>query len=546
MTNSTAPTRPEHILVCLAWPYANGSLHVGHLAGVYVPADIFARYQRLRGRAVLMVSGSDEHGTPITVQAEQEGVSPAEVARRYHDEFLGYWRDLGISFDLYTRTGTDNHRRVVQDFFLRLLEQGYITKQTMTSPYDPVAGRFLPDRYVEGTCPFCGSNQARGDQCDNCGKPLDPRQLINPRTRLTGATPEFRDTEHFFLDLTRLNEPLLEWARQQTHWRPNVYNFTINFLEQGLQPRAITRDLEWGVPIPVEGFEDKRIYVWFEAVIGYLSASIEWATNGGQPDAWERWWKQPSRIYNFIGKDNIFFHSIIWPGELMAYGGLNLPYDVPANEFMNYEGQKFSKSRGIGIWVPELLERFDSDPIRYAITSNLPESSDTDFSVAELIRRNNDELVAAWGNLVHRTLTFFQRYFDGRVPEYGPIDAGVEQQVRRTFAQVEEQLDAVRIKDTLRDVMALARHGNGYFDERAPWRQVKEDRQACADTLGTLLYLINSLKVLFYPFLPHTSRRLHELLGFADELEARGWVAEPVPPGQALPKPAPLFVKLEA
>ena len=538
-------TLSENILVCLAWPYANGSLHVGHLAGVYVPADIFARFHRLRGNQVLMVSGSDEHGTPITVRAEQEGISPAEVARKYHEEFLGYWRDLGISWDLYTRTGTDNHRVVVQDFFLKLLDKGYVVKQTMIAPYDPGAKRFLPDRYVEGTCPFCQFSQARGDQCDNCGRPLDPQQLIEPRSKISGEPPEFRETEHFFLDLAQLNEPLLEWARTQTHWRPNVYNFTINFLEQGLQPRAITRDLEWGVPIPLEGYDDKRIYVWFEAVIGYLSASIEWAQLRGEPDAWERWWKQPARIYNFIGKDNIFFHSIIWPGELMAYGGLNLPFDVPAQEFMNYEGQQFSKSRGIGIWVPELLERFDPDPIRYAITSNLPESSDTDFSIPELIRRNNDELAATWGNLVHRSLSFLQRYFDGVVPEYGPIDPRVVERVDKAFADATARLEAVHIKDTLREVMALAQFGNRFFDERAPWRQIRDDRQACADTFGSLLFLINSLKVLFYPFLPFTSQRLHALLGFVDQLQDHGWRASQVPAGQALPKPTPLFVKLE-
>jgi methionyl-tRNA synthetase len=538
-------TLSENILVCLAWPYANGSLHVGHLAGVYVPADIFARFHRLRGNQVLMVSGSDEHGTPITVRAEQEGISPAEVARKYHEEFLDYWRDLGISWDLYTRTGTDNHRVVVQDFFLNLLDKGYVVKQAMIAPYDPGAKRFLPDRYVEGTCPFCQFSQARGDQCDNCGRPLDPQQLIEPRSKISGEPPEFRETEHFFLDLAQLNEPLLAWARKQTHWRPNVYNFTINFLEQGLQPRAITRDLEWGVPIPLEGYDDKRIYVWFEAVIGYLSASIEWAQLRGEPDAWERWWKQPARIYNFIGKDNIFFHSIIWPGELMAYGGLNLPFDVPAQEFMNYEGQQFSKSRGIGNWVPELLERFDPDPIRYAITSNLPEGSDTDFSIAELIRRNNDELAAAWGNLVHRSLSFLQRYFGGVVPEYGPVNPLVIERVDKTFADATARLEAVHIKDTLREVMALAQFGNRFFDERAPWRQIKDDRQACADTFGSLLFLINSLKVLFYPFLPFTSERLHALLGFTDQLQDQGWRASQVPAGQVLPKPAPLFVKLE-
>ncbi len=535
---------PERILVCTAWPYANASLHPGHMAGVYVPADTFARFQRLRGNEVLMVSGSDCHGTPITVRAEQEGVSPAEIAARFHQEFLGYWERLGISYDLYTTTMTDNHRRVTQDIFLKLLRQGDIFTQTMVSPYDPVVGRFLPDRYVEGTCPNCGYPRARGDQCDNCGRPLDPQQLIAPRSTLSGQPPQFRETEHFFLDLRRVNAALLEWARQQTQWRPNVYNFTIRYLEDGLQPRAITRDIEWGIPIPVAGYEDKRIYVWFEAVIGYLSASVEWAALRGEPDAWERWWKQPSRSYYFIGKDNIVFHTVIWPGELMAYGGLNLPYDVPSNEFMNYEGEKFSKSRGVGVFMPELLEQFDPDPIRYYLTANAPEQADSDFSLRELVRRNNDELVATWGNLVHRTLTFVQRYFEGRAPRPGG-DPLVQEEIERACAAVTAGLEAARFKDTLGEAFALARFGNRYFDEKAPWKLVKQDREACAAILGDLLHIVNALKVLLAPFLPFSSARLHTLLGYQDSLEARGWRMEPLPTGQPLPPPTPLFTKLE-
>ncbi|MDP8925228.1 MAG: methionine--tRNA ligase [Chloroflexota bacterium] len=536
----------ENILVCTAWPYVNGSLHVGHLAGVYVPADTFARFQRLRGNDVLMVSGSDEHGTPITVRAEQEGVSPREIADRYHEEFLGYWRDLGISYDLYTRTGTDVHRRVVQAQFLDLLEKNYLFKETVEAFYDESARRFLPDRYVEGTCPNCGYEKARGDQCDNCGKLLDPVQLINPRSRFSGETPVIRETTHFFFDLPKLNERLIEWARPKTYWRQNAYRFTINFLEGGLQPRAITRDLEWGVPIPLEGFEDKRIYVWFEAVTGYLSASVDWAERQGDPDAWHPWWKDESaRQYYFIGKDNIPFHTVIWPAILMARGDTILPYDVPSNEYMNFGGAKASKSAGIGTTVPDLLRTFAPDPIRYYLTANAPENSDTDYSAEELIRRNNDELVATWGNLVHRTLTFTQRYFDGRVPGDGSTDSIVAERIEQAFATVTASLEAARFKETIREVMALAQFGNRYFDEKAPWKQVKEDQEAAGQMIGTLINLINALKVLFAPFLPFSSARLHELLGYTDSLESRGWRAESVPASQALPKPTPLFTKIE-
>jgi methionyl-tRNA synthetase len=536
----------ENILVCTAWPYVNGSLHVGHLAGVYVPADTFARFHRLRGDNVLMVSGSDEHGTPITVRAEQEGVSPKEIADRYHEEFLGYWRDLGISYDLYTRTGTEVHRRVVQAQFLDLREKGYLFQEAVRALYDESARRFLPDRYVEGTCPNCGYDKARGDQCDNCGKLLDPDQLINPRSRFTGEAPVVRETTHFFLDLPKLNQRLLEWARPKTYWRPNAYRFTINFLEGGLQPRAITRDLSWGVEIPLEGFENKRIYVWFEAVTGYLSASVEWAERRGDPAAWEPWWKDESaRQYYFIGKDNIPFHTVIWPAILMARGDTILPYDVPSNEYMNFGGAKASKSAGIGTTVPDLLRTFAPDPIRYYLTANAPENSDSDYSGDELIRRNNDELVATWGNLVHRTLTFTQRYLDGRVPGDGSTDPVVAERIEQAFAAVTASLEAARFKETIREVMALAQFGNRYFDEKAPWKQVKEDKEATGRTVGTLINLINALKVLFAPFLPFSSAKLHELLGYADGLEAHGWRAEPVPAGQPLPKPTPLFTKIE-
>jgi methionyl-tRNA synthetase len=540
---------PEPVLVCTAWPYANGSLHVGHLAGVYVPADVFARYQRLRGYDVLMVSGTDAHGTPVTVRADQEGVTPAEVAERYHREFLTYWRDLGVSYDLYTTTTTDNHREVVQDEFNMLFNAGYLTRESSVGFFDPVAGRFLPDTYIEGECPHCHYARARGNQCENCGRLLEPEDLIRPHSRLNpSATLERRETEHFYFDLPKLEKPLLDWATPMEHWRPNVYRFTINFLQGGLQPRAITRDLTWGVPLPPQvgdGWDDKRIYVWFEACTGYLSASIEWAKNLGRPEAWERWWKDEScRQYYFIGKDNIPFHTVIWPAILVARGDTILPYDVPANEYMNFGGQKASKSAGVGTTVPQLLKAFDPDAIRYYLISNAPEAADTNYSEEDFIRRNNDELVAAWGNLVHRTLTFLQRGFEGTVPDH-ITDPEVVQACDDARRRVEELLDGVHLRAALNEALSLARFGNEWFDRQAPWRQVKEDRAAANHSLGSLLDLINTAKVLFAPFLPHTSARLHALLGYSGSLEEAGWHFEPVPGGRALPTPTPLFRKLE-
>lgn len=536
----------ETILVCTAWPYVNGSLHVGHLAGVYVPADTFARFERLRGNNVLMVSGSDEHGTPITVRAEQDGVTPGEIADRYHEEFLGYWRDLGISYDLYTRTGTDTHREVTQDELRLLDDRGYLFQETSEAFYDEQTRRFLPDRYVEGACPNCGFEKARGDQCDNCGKLLDPIDLIDPRSRFSGTAPIRRQTTHYYIDLPKVNEPLLAWMSKMTHWRPNVYRFTRNFLEGGLQARAITRDMTWGVPVPFPGYEEKRIYVWIEAVTGYLSASVEWAARSGDPDAWKPWWQEEStRQYYFIGKDNIPFHTVIWPAILMARGDTILPYDVPANEYMNFGGQKASKSAGIGTTIPDLLKAFDPDPIRFYLTANAPENSDTDFSSDELIRRNNDELVATWGNLVHRTLTFTQRYFEGKVPGDGTIDPVLKAEIEATFETVTAKLASARFKETIGDVMALARVGNRYFDENAPWKTVKVDHAAAGQAIGSLLHLINGLKVLFAPFLPFTSAKLHTLLGYEDSLESHGWQWEQLPVGQALPTPSPLFVKID-
>ena len=541
----------QRILVAVAWPYANGSLHLGHLAGCYLPADIFARYQRLRGNEVLMVSGSDQHGTPVTIRAEQEGIAATELVARYHAEFLHSWEQMGISFDLFTNTGTDNHRQVVHDMFRTLQEKDAIYTDTMLLPYCPTCRRFLPDRYIEGTCPHCGHPHARGDQCDNCGKTLDPIDLIDPRCKICGTKPELRETEHFFFRLSGFQEPLLQWVKKQEHWRSNVLNFTRRYLEDGLHDRAISRDIEWGVSIPVNGYEDKRIYVWFEAVMGYLSASKEWAQRQEQPDKWEDFWKDPNtKTFYFIGKDNIPFHTIIWPAILMGYGGFNLPYDVPANEFLSLESSQFSTSRNWAVWLPDYLERYDPDPLRYYLTINMPETSDSDFSWSDFLRRNNNELVATYGNLVHRVLTFTYRNFDGMVPEPGGLDVmdnEILSVARNRLDEVGNSIDGRKFRAGLNFAMGLAQDANRYLDTKAPWKTLKTDRQATATTLWVALTTINCLKVLMYPYVPFSSHELHRLLGFQDNLEEAGWdwTAEGLPHGQRLGEPKPLFAKLD-
>ena len=546
----------EKILVCVAWPYAKSSTHVGQIVGSILPGDIFARYQRMTGRDVLMVSGSDMHGTPITVEADREGIAPRELAMRYHQQILDVWQRLGISWDCYTETTTPSHYHQTQAFFLRLLERGYVFKDAMESPYCSIDERFLPDRYVEGTCPYCGFPAARGDQCDNCGRTLDPTQLIDPRCRLCGnPNVEIRTTEHFFLDLPRFEEPLRTWLQTgKEHWRPNVHNFALNWLKEGLKPRAITRDLDWGVPIPLPGYDDKRIYVWFDAVIGYYSASIEWAERAGQPDAWKAWWEldtsgnPPSRSYYFIGKDNIAFHTIFWPAMLMGFGDLALPYDVPANEFMTMGGFKASSSRGNVIWTRDVLDQYGPDPLRYYLASTMPEGRDTDFTYDELVRRNNDELVATYGNVVHRVLTFLQRNFDGRIPEPGSLGAADEAMLtvlQRGMRAVASAIEGVHLRDGLAEAMGVARAANRYLDEQAPWKRIKADRQAAATSIYVMIQVLNGLKILFTPYVPFSSQRLHELLGYSGDVAQVRWRAERIGPGTPLPPPMPLFTKFD-
>ncbi|MHB8600314.1 MAG: methionine--tRNA ligase [Ktedonobacteraceae bacterium] len=547
----------EHILVCVAWPYAKSSTHVGQIVGAYLPADTFARYHRLAGNRVLMVSGSDEHGTPILVDADREGISPREFVARYHRQICEVWEQLGMSWDLYTETGTENHYRITQDFFLTLYNNGYIFKDTMQSPYCPTDRRFLPDRYVEGTCPHCGYTSARGDQCDNCGRVLDPVDLISPRCRLCGSkdsTLEIRDTDHFFLDLPKLQAPLQEWLSQEKdHWRQNVLSFVLNWLKEGLHARAITRDLDWGVPIPLEGYPDKRIYVWFDAVIGYFSASVEWAARQGTPDAWKTWWipgetEPPVKSYYFIGKDNIPFHALIWPAMLLGYGNRNLPYDVPANEFMTMSGAKASSSRGNVIWTRDVLDKYTADTLRYYLSVTAPEGRDTDFTYDEMIRRNNDELVATYGNAVHRTLTFLQSKFGGVVPQplaLREADREILAEVEGGFSVVGHNIANCHFKDGINAAMAVARAANRYLNEQEPWKQIKVDREAAGTSIYVMLQVLSGLRVLFAPYLPFSSQKLHTLLGFEGEIGPIGWHTMEVPAGTTLPVPAPLFPKLE-
>ncbi|MFC2045158.1 methionine--tRNA ligase [Chloroflexota bacterium] len=539
----------ERVFIGVAWPYADGPLHLGHVAGAYLPPDIFARYHRIKGNEVLMVSGSDQHGTPITLKAEEEGKEPHEIADMYHQQFLDSWQRLGISFDLFTNTSTANHTEVSQEIFLKLLDSGYIYRAFVSQPFCPQCRRFLPDRYVEGTCPNCQSSGARGDQCDECGKPLNSIELIDPRCRLCGGSPRFEESEHFFLKLSAFQDRLLAWVQQQERWRKNVLNFTMRYLKEGLRDRAITRDIEWGVPVPVEGFEKKRLYVWFEAVIGYLSASKEWAKSIGEEERWRDFWQDDGvKSYYFIGKDNIPFHTLIWPAMLMGYGGLNLPYDVPANEFLTIEGKKLSTSRNWAVWLPDYLDHYDPDPLRYLLSINMPETGDTDFSWREFVRRNNDELVATYGNLAHRVLTFVYRNFDGCVPTPGQYDSESQSLLDKandTLTRIDDLIYNCHFKEAIRSAMFLAEETNRYLDEKSPWKVIKQDLQLAATALYVTIIVLSCLRTALYPFLPFSSQKLHEYLGFEGRVEDDGWQLRFPPAGQKLVSPEPLFTKLD-
>jgi methionyl-tRNA synthetase len=580
----------RRILTAVAWPYANGPRHIGHVAGFGVPSDVFSRYHRLAGNDVLMVSGTDEHGTPILVQADQEGVTPRELADRYNRVIAEDLQQLGLSYDLFTRTTTRNHYAVVQEMFKTLHRNGYMIERTTKGAISPSTGRTLPDRYIEGTCPICGYDGARGDQCDNCGNQLDADQLINPKSRINGEVPSFVETEQFFLDLPALADALGAWLQTRTDWRPNVLKFSLNLIDD-LKPRAMSRDIDWGVPIPLPGWEDnpsKRLYVWFDAVIGYLSASVEWARRTGEPDAWKAWWTDPTaESYYFMGKDNVTFHSQIWPAELLGYDGkgsrggtpgefgeLQLPSEVVSSEFLTMEGRKFSSSRSVVIYVRDFLSRYSPDSLRYYLTAAGPESNDTDFTWSEFVRRNNDELVAAWGNLVNRSLSFTAKNL-GSLPAAGELtdlDRALLATTSGAFATVGADLERSRMRAALTETMRVVAEANKYLSEQAPWKLKDAEPERMATILHVALQAVSDCTTMLAPFLPHTSQQVHELLGrdgvLAPQPELREvddldggpgypvlagdydspvrWESDPLKVGSPVAPPTPLFAKLEA
>ncbi len=579
----------DPVLVAVAWPYANAEIHVGNLTGSYLPADIFARYNRLRGRNVLMVSGSDAHGTPIMVRADAEKTTPLAVYQRFHQGFLELFQKLGLTYDLFSSTHTENHFDVSQKIFLALRQNGNLYPDEELQWFSPTQNRFLPDRYVEGTCYICGFTNARSDQCDNCGNLLDPSKLIDPRSKIDGSRPELRETEHYYLDLGKLQPKVKDFLKlRETYWRPNVLRQSLGQIEsEGLHGRPITRDLDWGIPVPLDGWDGKCLYVWFEAVIGYLSATIEWSALHEKPNAWKEWWHTPDvRAYYFIGKDNIPFHAIIWPAQLIGAGTafdelrgepnptpLAMPYDVPANEFMNLEGQKISGSRNWAVYALDFLSRYDPDPLRYYLTANMPETRDSDWDWEEFYHRNNDELVATWGNLANRVLSFAYKNFDGKVPDPGTLtedDIELMRTVDDGFLSVAQELESVRLRSALAEVMRLATEVNRYLDITAPWSALKTDRAAAARSIFTAIHAIDSLKIMMAPFLPFTCERLHTFMGYRKPIFGRqstsqvgdalgthtvltydpnnatgAWEPSRIEPGRALVQPAPLFKKLE-
>jgi methionyl-tRNA synthetase len=579
----------RHILAAPAWPYANGPRHIGHVSGFALPCDMFSRYQRMAGNRVLMVSGTDEHGTPIQVQADKENLTPRQLADRYNRVIAEDLFGLDMSYDLFTRTTTRNHYAVVQEIFTGLYENGYIFPRVTKGAISPSTGRTLPDRYIEGTCPICGYESARGDQCDNCGNQLDPVDLINPRSKINGEVPVFADTEQFFLDLPAFTEVLGSWLQSKSgQWRPNVLKFSLNLLGD-LQPRAITRDLDWGVPVPLDGWRDrgdKRIYVWFDAVIGYLSASIEWARRSGDPDAWRAYWQgDDAESYYFMGKDNIVFHSEIWPAMLLGYNGkgarngtpgslgaLDLPSEVVASEFLTMEGRKFSSSRSVVIYVRDFLARYDVDALRYYVAVAGPENQDTDFTWNEFVRRNNDELVATWGNLVNRSVSFAAKNI-GTIPGPGSLtdaDQQILEHSRAAFGAVGAELGRSRFKAAITETMRTVAEANKYMSDQAPWKLRESDPDRMRTVLHVVLQLVDDAKTLLTPFLPRSSEKVYRMLGgreawsgmpeirevdeedapsypviTGDYAAAARWESAPLAVGTPLAAPTPLFTKLD-
>lgn len=583
----------ENILIAIAWPYSNAEIHVGNITGSHLPGDIVARYHRLKGNKVLVVSGTDSHGTPVVLAADKEGKPVEEVYKKYHNSFLEVFKGYGITYDLFTTTHSENHFKVSQSVFLALQKNGFLFKEFSKQWYSPSANKFLPDRYVEGTCYICGFEGARSDQCDNCGNVLEPEKLKNPRAKTGDGALELRDTEHFYLDLSKLEPDVKNFLRERAkHFRDTVLGESLGKIEaEGLKPRPITRDLDWGIPVPVDeaGWDTKKLYVWFEAVIGYLSAPIEWSqvSGSGEKEAWRDWWTNPkAKQYHFIGKDNIFFHTSLWPAELMGvneqfteiFAGdktkLTLPYDVPANQFMNLEGQKISGSRNWAVWGLDALTRYDPDALRYYLTANMPENKDSDWDWAEFVARNNNELVANWGNLANRVLSFCYKNWDGHVPDVElktlrGSDLDLLAVIENGFLTVGKEIEAVNLRSALSEALKLATSVNQYLDVNAPWSAVKTDKEGASKTIYTALKAIDSLKVIFSPFLPFTSEKLHGFFGYETPLfgeqfteevsdslgthtvlrykgiEGIQWKPSDLKPGAKLNQPGPLFKKLE-
>lgn len=587
----------SRILSAVAWPYANGPRHIGHVAGFGVPSDVFSRYMRMAGHDVLMVSGTDEHGTPILVQADAEGVSPSQLADRNNRLIVEDLTQLGLSYDLFTRTTTGNHYDVVRRMFAKVRDNGYMVTQTQMAAISPSTGRTLPDRYIEGTCPMCGAGGARGDQCDACGNQLDPIDLIDPVSKINGETPKFVESTHYFLDLPALAQALGEWLDERDRsgtWRPNVIRFSLNILED-IKPRAMTRDIDWGIPVP--GWEDqpnKRLYVWFDAVVGYLSASIEWARRSGDPEAWRAWWNDPEALsYYFMGKDNIVFHSQIWPAEMLGYNGqgsrggepgelgtLNLPTEVVSSEFLTMEGKKFSTSKSVVIYVRDMLARYQADALRFFISAAGPENQDADFTWAEFVRRTNDELVAGWGNLVNRSASMIHKRF-GEIPtpgELADVDRALLDALEQGFDVVGQAIATHHQKAALAEAMRLVGLANRYVAETEPFRlKSEEERPRLATVLWTLAQAVNDLNVMLCPFLPFSANAIDAIFGgdgtlaplprieevtdldvtnddgsprtypiiTGDYTDVRAWKRHDVVPGTPVAKPKPVFTKLD-
>ena len=572
---------PEKIFVGVSWPYASSKIHIGHLAGQYIACDVFARYHRLKGNNVLMVSGSDSHGTPIVFKAEEEGISPEELVNRSHKKILKTYRDLGLIYENYTSTMTKNHEEVVQNIFLVLKEQGYIYEDTSKQYFDPQVERFLPDRYIRGTCPKCGNENARGDECPECGAFLDVEDLIDPRSTLSDAVPVLKETKHFYLDLKKLEPELKKWIDDTSgNWRKWVREYTKGWIKEGLKPRAVTRDMEFGVPVPIEGWDGKVIYVWVEAVVGYLSAAIEWAEKIGDPSRWEDFWKNKDcKHYYFIAGGNTQFHTIIWPAELMGYSEkydsdelwekyklpgetkrekLDLPYDVPSNKMLLYKGKKMSKGDNHMINADEAFEKYGADLTRFFFIRFAPENHDREFNWDDLITTNNNELVANIGNFINRTLTFTYTKFDKKVPD-GKFDQEVKTEIDNTFEEVGKYVEEVKLTKALERILELGSFANKYFNDRAPWVDVKDNTDRAKDTLFNAIQLVNALRLLLRPFTPFGCKKLNELLNIKDEFDANDlllengivdenidtWVYEPIESGIELEEPEILWEKIE-